>query len=74
MTGAGGGGRRAADASGSEDLLHRRLVAAEERRSGRDPRDAARLPHMRRGHHMGLDHRLETIDLEMLLQPADDFL
>ena len=36
--------------------------------------DAARLAHPRRGHHVGLDRRLQPVDLEVLLQPAHDLV
>ena len=69
----GAGRLRAGDAGRAQHLLHRRLVAAQERGLDRRAGDAARLAHARRGHDVRLDGRLETIDLGLALDAAHLF-
>ena len=64
------GRRRGRDAGLAQRLLHRRLVAAQEGRAHRGARDRARLAHLRGGHDVGLDRRLQPVDPELVLDPA----
>ena len=59
----------ARDAGAPQRLLHRRLVAAEERRLDARARDAGSLAHLGGRHDVRLDRRLEAIDLGVALHP-----
>ena len=61
--------RGARHPGGAQRLLHRRLVAAQIGGAHARARDAARLSHVRRGHDVRLDRRLQPIDPH---HPLDD--
>ena len=63
--------RRGRDAGRAQRLLHGRLVPAQPGRTPRGARNPTCLPHLGRGQDVRLDRRLQPVDPDLVLDPAD---